>query len=206
MVFFHSKNQRKLVTIGIASVAPGLGSTHLCIALANYLASKKGLKTACLEIAKSCSFKQLQHNCKPALFPGKNSAHQSFRIYDVDYYPNISKSDIPSLSNLGYDALILDFGFPTDSSVDEFYRCNKKLLISSAACWKRYELSAFFEAYPQIKTLESLSFMIRFGTISDMLKIGKTYTLPFHQLHSIPFLLNPFHIGKEHFSFFEKLI
>lgn len=206
MVFFRSKNQRKLLTIGIASVTSGLGATHLCIALANYLASKKGLKIACLEITQSCSFEQLKNNCKPALLSGKDSVHQSFRIYDVDYYPKISKSDIPSLTNLGYDALILDFGFPNDTYMDEFYRCNKKLLISSAACWKRHELSAFFLAYPQIKKLESLAFMIPFGTISDMLKIGKIHRLPCHQLHSIPFLLNPFHIGKEHFSFFENLI
>ena len=110
------------------------------------------------------------------------------------------------MGNMGYDALILDFGFPHDTYMDEFYRCTKKLLISSAACWKRHELSTFFEAYPQIKKLESLSFMIPFGTISDMLKIGKINGLPFHQLHSIPFLLNPFHIGKEYFSFFDELI
>ena len=206
MVFFHSKNQRKLFSIGIASVTPGLGATHLCIALANYLASKKGLKTACLEMTQSGSFEQLKLNCKPALLSRKDSAHQSFRIYDVDYYPNVSKTDIPSLSNMGYDALILDFGFPHDRYMDEFYRCTKKRLSSSAACWLRHELSTFFEAYPQIKKLESLSFMIPFGTISDMLKIGKINGLPFHQLHSIPFLLNPFHIGKEYFSFFDELI
>lgn len=206
MVFFHTKNQRKYFTIGIASVTAGLGATHLCIALANYLASKKGLKTACLEISQADSFEQLKKNCKPALLSGTNSAHHNFRIYDVDYYPNISKSDIPSLSNMGYDVLILDFGFPDDTYMDEFYRCNKKLLISSAACWKRHELSSFFEAHPQIKKLESLSFMIPFATMSDMLKIGKTHDLPYHKLHSIPFLLNPFHIGKEQFSFFERLI
>lgn len=206
MVFFHPKNQRKNLTVGIASVTSGLGATHLCIALANYLASKKGLKTACLELTQSCSFEQLKFNCMPAFFQRKESAHQCFRIYDVDYYPNISKSDIPSLSNMGYDVLLLDFGFPNDIYLDEFYRCNKKLLISSAACWKRHELSIFFDAHPQIKNLESLSFMIPFATISDMLKIGKTHDLPIHKLHSIPFLLNPFHIGKELFSFFEKLI
>lgn len=206
MVFFYPKSQRKHFTIGIASVTPGLGATHLCIALANYLASKKGIKTACLEMTQSCSFEQIKQSCKPALFPGRNSAHPCFRIYDVDYYQNISKSDIPSLSNLGYDVLILDFGFPNDTCLDEFYRCNKKLLISSAACWKRHELSIFFEAHPQIKDLESLSFMIPFATISDMLKIGKTHDLPYYKLQSIPFLLNPFHIEKEHFSFFEKLI
>lgn len=206
MVFFHPQNKKKHFILGIASVTPGLGSTHLCIALANYLASKKGCKTACLELNQSSSFKQLKINCKPAVLQKSNSAHESFRIYDVDYYPNISKSDIPSLSNLGYDILILDFGFPEDAYLDEFYRCNKKLLISSAACWKRHELPAFLEAHPQIKKLESLSFMIPFATISDMLKIGKILDLPYNKLHTIPFLLNPFHIEKEQFSFFEKLI
>ena len=120
MVFFHPKTQKKHFILGIASVTPGLGSTHLCIALANYLASKKGLKTACVELNQSCSFEQLKTNCNPAILPKIDSEHQSFRIYDVDYYPNISKSDIPTLSNLGYDVLILDFGFPEEAYLDEF--------------------------------------------------------------------------------------
>ena len=206
MALFHPKHQKKNQTIGIMSVAKGLGATHLCIALANYLASKKGLKTACLELNHTCSFRQLQVNCMPALLPAKKSAHRYFRIYDVDYYPNISKQEIPTLYNAGYDILILDFGFPDATYMDEFYRCSQKLLLSSAACWKRHELSAFLNTYPQIRNLESLSFMIHYGTKSDMFKIAKTHGLCYHQLHTVPFLLNPFHIGKEHFSFFEEII
>lgn len=206
MVLFHPKNQRKHLTIGIANTASGLGATHLCIALANYIASKKRLKIACLELGHACSFRQLKTNCMPALLPAPNSAHRNFRIYDVDYYPNVSKHEIPTLSNAGYDILILDFGFLSADYMDEFYRCDKKLLLSSAACWKRHELSAFLKAYPQIKNLAELFFMIPYGTKSDMFKIAKIHHLPFHQLHAIPFLLNPFHIEKEQFSFFEDLL
>lgn len=206
MVLFHSKNQKEHFTIGIASVTSGLGATHLCIALANYLASKKGLKTACLELNDSYSFQQLNATCMTGILPAKKSAHQNFRIYDVDYYPNVNQKDLPALSNAGYDVLILDFGFLCTDCMDEFYRCNKKLLISSAASWKRHELSAFLKTYPQIKELESLFFMIQYGTKSDMFKIAKMQDISFLKLRSIPFLLNPFHIGKEYFSFFEELI
>lgn len=206
MVLFHSKNQKKRLSIGVASVATGLGATHLCIALANYLASKKGLKAACLELGQTHAFEQLEKNCMPALLPAKNSAHRYFRIYDVDYYPNVKKDEIPALANAGYEILIFDFGVPASDNMDEFYRCDQKLLLSSAACWRRDEMANFFTEYPQIKKLESLFFMILHGTTSDMHKIAKIHSLPYHRLRAIPFLLNPFHISKEQFSFFDELL
>ena len=206
MVFFHSKNLGKRISIGIASLSPGLGATHLCIALANYLASKKGTKTACLELGQSNTFDQLKKNCMPAIFPVKESAHRYFRIYDVDYYPNVKKDEIPVLTNAGYEVLIFDFGVLTDDFMDEFYRCDRKLLLTSAACWRREEPFAFFTACPQIKNLEYLFFMILYGTQSDLHKLAKMYSLPQKQLRAVPFLRNPFHIEKDQFSFFEELL
>lgn len=206
MVFFHSKNQRTHFSIGIASIASGLGATHLCIALANYSASKKGMKTACLEFGTGTAFLQLKNNGSPNFLPAKNAAHRSFQIYGVDYYPNVKKDEIPALMNAGYELLLLDFGAFTSNSLDEFYRCDQKLLLISAACWRKTELSAFFTAYPQIKYLESLFFMILYGTKPDLRKIAKSYSLPQKQLRPVPFLLNPFHIEKEQFSFFEELL
>ena len=201
-----AKRQGLRLSIGIASSASGLGATHLCIALANYLASKKGLKTACLELGQADTFEDLKNNCTPGLFSAKTAAHRSFKIYDVDYYPNVKKEELATLSNAGYDILIFDFGVLTPSDLDEFCRCDKKLLLNSAAGWRRSELAAIFSTYPQIKTLEFIHFMILYGTRSDMHKIAKIHDLPLHRLRTIPFIQNPFHIAKEQFSFFEELI
>lgn len=201
-----SKNKIGRRSIGIASVASGIGATHLCIALANYLVSKKGLKTACLEFGISNAFQELKNHCAPAHFPAYSSAHRYFTIYGVDYYPNVSKDELPALSNQGYDFLIFDFGILSQDVMDEFCRCDRKLLLNSAAGWRRNELSAIFSSYPQITKLEFICFMILYGTRSDICKIARIHKLPMRRLKAIPFLQNPFHIGKEQFSFFEELI
>lgn len=209
MVSLHSiftKNQGKRLSIGIASAASGLGATHLCIALANYLVSKKGYKTACLEFGQSNAFEELKNNCAPALFSAKPAANRYFKIYDVDYYPNVKKDELPALSNAGYDVLILDFGVLSPDNLDEFYRCDQKLLLNSAASWRRNELTTLLSTYPAIKDLEFIHFMVLYATRSDMHKIAKVHDLSLRQLCAVPFLPNPFHIGKEQFSFFEGLI
>lgn len=206
MALFRPKTLEKNIIIGVAGTAHGLGVTHLCIALANYSASKKRKKTACLELQNTTAFKELEENGIPYFLPAAKSAHHFFQIYDVDYYPTVSKEQIPILKNAGYEVLILDFGLLTPDSLDEFYRCDKKLLLGSPACWRIKEIEMFFSSYPQIKNLESLFLMISYGTKTTILRIGKKLSIPYRQLRSVPFLTDPFHIKKEQFSFFEDLL
>lgn len=198
MLFFHSKVQKEHLIIGIAGTAQGLGVTHLCIALANYMASKRRKRTACLELSTSASFEQLM--------PDEASAHRYFSIHDVDYYPNVQKDDIPQLVNSGYEILILDFGPLCPDCLDELFRCDRKFLLCSSAPWRKSELSACISSYPQIKKMEFLLFMINYGNKLDMAKMTLDFSIPYGQLRTVPFLSNPFHIEKEWFPFFEKLL
>ena len=198
MVLVHSKAQKEHFILGIAGTSKGLGVTHLCIALANYLSSKRHFKTACLELSGSSSFEELM--------PVKTSAHRYFTIHGVDYYPNTHKEDLPLLANSGYEILILDFGTLSADILDELFRCDKKFLLCSSAAWRKSELSSCILTYPQIRKMESLLFMINYGNKLDMPKIALECSIPYGQLRTVPFLSNPFHIKKEWFSFFEKLL
>lgn len=182
--------------IGIAGCEHGLGTTHLCIALANYASSKHGQKTACLEMNDSAAFLQLS----PC------SARHCFSIYGVDYYPSVRQDEIPELMNRGYQYCLLDFGVLNTSVFDEFLRCDKKFLIGSAALWKRNCFSHIFQQYPEMKSMEFFYCMIQFGEKKDILKFAKTLSLSVWQFLPVPFLQNPFHIAKEYFNFFEKLL
>ena len=206
MVIFHPKTQKEHLVIGIAGTLEGLGVTHLCIALANYLASKKRKKTACLELSNSSAFSQLREYGMPALLPVKTSAHRSFQIYDVDYYPNVQKAELPALINTGYEVLILDFGLLHTDCLDELYRCDKKFILCSVAPWKQQDMFSRLTLYPQIKKMEYLFYMIAYGTRQDVCEIAKKLAVSRNQLHAVPFLQNPFHIEQEQFSFFEKLL
>ena len=158
MVTFHPKIQKEHYIFGIAGSLEGLGVTHLCIALANYMASKKRKKTACLELSNTSAFEQLSRYGMPSALPTKTSAHRSFQIYDVDYYPQVQKDNLPVLINSGYEILILDLGLLHTDCLDELYRCDKKFILCSAAPWKQQAMLSRIASYPQITKTGNLFF------------------------------------------------
>ena len=200
MVLFHPKTKKERLIIGITQTAHGLGVTHLCIALANFMASKQKKKTACLELSTSDAFSQLYSMPKDASMPSY------FQIHDVDYYPNVQKTDIPMLINSGYEILILDFGILTDTCLDELLRCDRKLLLCSNAPWRKAELSSCLSSYPQLRKMEFLLFMIKYGNHIGIAKFAWEFSIPYGQFRIVPFLQNPFHIEKEWFTFFDSLL
>lgn len=206
MALFHPKTQKEHLTIGIAGTTEGIGVTHLCIALANYMSSKQHKKTACLELSDSTAFTQLKDCPLVHTLPEKISAHRYFQIHDVDYYPKVQMGDIPLLVNSGYEILILDFGALCSDTLGELFRCDRKFLLCSNAPWRKSELASCISTYPQIRQMEFLLFMINYGNRLDMAKFAWDYSISYGQLRTVPFISNPFHIEKEWFSFFEKLL
>ena len=206
MVRFRQKTNKEHLIIGIAGTSAGLGVTHLCITLANYTASKQRKKTACLELTDAKTFEQLGlshlvHNKK-----WKDAANRYFTIHDVDYYPNVQKGELPLLINSGYEILILDFGTLNHTSLDELLRCDRKFLLCSHAPWRNSELSSCLSAFQTIHKMEFLLYLINYGSKLDLARLALDCSIPYEQLRSVPFLQNPFHIEKEWFSFFEKLL
>ena len=206
MVLFRPKKAKEHLVIGVAGTATGLGVTHLCITLANFTASKQRKKTACLELADTKTFEQLGlchlvHNKK-----WKDAANRYFTIHDVDYYPNVQTKDLPLLTNSGYEILILDFGTLKDAYLDELFRCDRKFLLCSNALWRKSELSSCLSSFHTMNKMEFLLYLINYGNKLDLARLALDCSIPYEQLRSVPFLPNPFHIEKEWFSFFEKLL
>lgn len=133
-------------------------------------------------------------------------ASKHFRIYDVDYYPQLSYQAIPDLMNAGYQYLILDFGVITESAFREFIRCNRKLVIGSLCPWKQESFYGFFHHYNLEKLRESFLFLSLYGKQADIWKLSRKTHTPHKYFQELPFLENPFHIEPKQFAFLEKLL
>lgn len=206
MAFICPKTQKTHFVLGIAGIASGLGTTHLCIALANFLSSKKCQKTACIELSNSFAFEQLIPYQTTGLLAEKKPAHRYFEIYDVDYYPNAQIDELPTLLNAGYEMLVLDFGQLQPKFLQELARCDRKFILGSSAPWRQTDWHYFLSRYPEIKNMEFLLYLANYGTKPDMIDLSKKLSISHEQLRTVPFLLNPFRIEKEQFSFFEELL
>ena len=192
------------LTIGITGCTAGVGVTHLAIALANLCGSKLGLKTACIEFHKRDELRFLMTEANLPFRQAKNSCRSYFRIYDVDYYPNASSEELPSLLNQGYRYLILDMGNMEESNLPELLRCDKKIVIGSLAPWKidkfRKSLNLLFQ---KSSSGEGFIYLMETGNPKTLRTISATYHII---ARSVPFIQNPFRIGKEFFSILQELL
>lgn len=186
-------------TIGILGCDSGVGATHLAIAMCSYCASKRKKSCAYLELHNRNEISQLVS--EQALAASDEPIH--FRLQGVDYYPAVKEDDIPPLLNLGYDYLIMDSGTPDEGAILEFLRCDRKLILGSLAPWKSWKYEALFQKFKSSVNLrEGFDYLVQTGTTQDILRFSRAHHI---RMQSVPFINNPFSIGKELFPFLGTL-
>lgn len=91
-----------------------------------------------------------------------------------------------------------------DFILDEFLRCDRKILLGSLSPWRQYRygdfLTNFFKTYQNHGTIVYLAL---FGIKDDLMEFSHRYHI---YMQGVPFLANPFQLRKENLSFLEHLI
>ncbi len=172
----------------------GTGATHLGIALANYCRSRHHAKTAYLEVNDSHEL------C--GLWDTESQSH--FSIYGVDYFSDVALTELSHFYTLDYQYLILDFGIPDTAHYQDFLRCDRKLVLGSLSPWKKNCFEEFFKVYqPAQQPKENLVYLALFGNRADLFDFSCSHHLP---IRAVPFIVNPFQLETNLFSFLENLI
>ena len=87
---------------------------------------------------------------------------------------------------------------------NEYLRCDRKLVIGSLAPWKKNCYESLFSKYPtSLKNGDGFVYLVQTGNRHDMKDFAKKNGI---SMERIPFLPNPFQIGREHFTFLEQLL
>lgn len=192
------------MTVGILGCEPGAGVTHLCIALANYCASKLQKTTACLELCSPGELSALSPEHNPAAVQKNGICDTGFSIYGVDYYPAVQPDLIPTLFNTDYCYLILDMGYADRADWNEFLRCDRKLIVGSLAPWKTYCYESLFCNYSaSLKNNRSFVYLVQTGDKWDIAEFAEKHRIA---MKTVPFISNPFQIEKERFLFLQELL
>lgn len=206
---FHFDKSRtsSRITIGVTGCCSGIGVTHISIALCSFCASKLGKKTAFLEFHGRDEISQFFRDESPAASDSADGRQPCFHASGVDYYSNLSSHDIPILLNKGYQYLIFDMGSFPEADFQEFLRCDRKLILGSLAPWKTRTWQNFFQyKNKSVNSGEGFYYLLQMGNSKDFLSFSKTYQISRQSMLQIPFIKNPFCIGKELFVFFEELL
>lgn len=187
--------------IGLIGTHPGAGVTHLGIMLSNYFSEYLGRKTAFLECGSKGDFQYLQQHFYD---PNESYCQQDFfTIHRVTFYKKRNMQGIPEIIGDQYDCIILDLGTDMVKNKSEFLRCDKKIVISSLAVWKKHEIERFIESTIHIKNSDQWDYVIPFADNTAVNKVSKKLQ---RKIYGAPYEPDPFLLTVSAINFFEKLL
>lgn len=188
----------------------GVGTSHLAVALANYLTGVRRKKTALLEWNNHDDFRILER------FAGENGRRQGmgqknadrsrnkserFRIMEVDYYKMADPAVLSYCLSRDYHYIIMDYGEATEESLYECARCDRKILVGSLCEWK---VEAFLEILGQTESRDrSWRMAVASGGEDTRKEIESMFRC---RLQRIPASVDAFRITQEEIPCFEALL
>lgn len=178
--------------IGVGSVERGAGTTCVCLAFANFLCNKLGMKTAYIELNTTNQIRSLS----------QKNVTNSFCYFGIHMYPSTKVTSLNEILNRDFDCFILDMGVLTSYTAMEFSKCHKQFLVCDFSPWKKHlSLSKLKDLFQNSSiNRENIMLLKTFENKSTGLLDLKKNTQAF------PLLTNPFHLSVTEFSDLTQLL
>ena len=189
-----AKRQKERNTIGFYGVDSGVGTTHLAIATAHYVVNEWGIPAAIAEMGMQSCMRDMD----------ENESNSSFFVKDgVGYYPQMEPVQMVQLVNSRYRYMILDMGC-SDDCWQEFLRCDLKYVVASLSPWRVRQAENFMQRHEEELTKKYITALLTVtGSVYEKKKFQRMYRVP---VRTIPFIADPFRLGKDQLSFFQELL
>lgn len=153
---------------------PGMGVTHLVIALADYSVSYRRRKTAVVELSGNHTFEKLTGTSEP------------FEWKKITVYPNFPKGRVAELRSGDYEVVIFDMGSCYYRIRTELLYCDKKLVLGSLAPWRKADYYEFVrEEMEEDRHARGVVFFEKNGIKKEKKEFLRLLGQP---VYSIPFL------------------
>ena len=189
-----ARKQKERKTIGFFGVDSGVGTTHLAIAAANYAVNEWGVPAAVAELGDRPCIRDLDVG-------GQDKDH--FEIDGVGYYPHMEPAQMPQLLNGTYRYLMLDMGCD-ENCWQEFLRCDLKYVVASLSPWRIRKAENFMDMHEKEHYEHYFTALLTVtGSVYEKKKFQRKYHVP---VRTIPFIADPFWLGKDQLSFFQELL
>lgn len=188
----------KIITIGVLGVERGVGVTHTCVMLAEYLSKKK--KIALIELNDSLHFKEIASITKEK----KEIVKRNFIYNRVHYFWDISFGQFLSQYRENYEFLILDLGsYQNINDMDEFIRADIRLVIGHGMDWKVREIYNFNHENKNYDPNNSWCYVLPF---MDKRSIKEVKSNISNRVFHLPYNINPFIPNQDTKKIFEQIL
>ncbi|MBR4341825.1 MAG: hypothetical protein IKP88_03780 [Lachnospiraceae bacterium] len=180
--------------IGIIGLGPRNGTTHIAIALCNYLSECRHKRV--------CLAEQNRHNdISRFLFTlGYSSCTEIVTHHRVTYIPSFN--DIIPLFNMKYDCMVFDLGHDLERSINAMNLCDIKIAVGTDAPWRRNEYALLKNLKDKNHELSGWRLFVNLGN-PRLLKDKDEYQIT---AGCFPFEPDPVYPSKETISFLEEII
>ena len=179
----------------------GNGVTHLAIMLGNYVTAKLHKRTAILESNNVGAFLELKESYEEKAISNQESNY--FKISGVTYYYDVRSDCVGELYSKDYEYIILDMGIFNEKQIEDFLKCNIKIMIGSFNPWKNKAFIRAVEKCVAYGGNKTVKYLIQFGNDEDVHQIEKVYQV---SICATPFEPDPFLIHGCNFEFLEHLL
>lgn len=182
------------IVIAVMGAAPGIGTTHTCIALAHLL-SKFTPRISVVEMeVKSNAFRTMSVLVEGTDAFTREVGPQRFRFRSVDYIRAPSRQELLDLIAGNGEYVICDLGSGRRKEhLEEFARADLSILVCPAAEWRHEDLAAFEASSGPVR--KNWVCCIPFGSRNAVRRIRKIFSTG--KVYVLPAEYDPFSPGKE---------
>jgi len=152
---FRSRDCKRS-SIGLIGTHHGTGVTYTGLMLAFYLGGELGKRTAFVECNGHHDMGLIEE-----AYEWTSSQMNMFSFHNITCYKELSCEQLPSIYGDDYEALVFDFGIDLESNINEFLRCDKKIVLAGRAQWELIKLRNFHQRIRHITGSGSLIYLIR---------------------------------------------
>ena len=200
MIFGHRKalksngiNGRR---IGILGLAPRVGTTHIAVAVCNYLSEYERKRVLLLE--------ESRHNDIGALVMGFGAKEpgEPYEFHRVTYIPSQSIGNMEALMDLDSDCTVSDLGCNFKQGLSRILLCDIKILVGTDGIWRENEYDKLEDIRGTSPYLNSWRLFINLGNVRKLKekdRFGITACC-------FPFEPDPVYPGEETVNFLREAI
>lgn len=172
----------------------GNGTTHLAIMLANCCANGCGLRTAAIEYGNHRDYMKI---CDETRTKTEDIRH--FTYNRIVFHICHSSMEVANCLQSGIEAAVIDINGQDDADLEEFIRCDIRILSGAVSLWKLEELRQM------TKRLNDTSYILA-AAAPDLRQWEALLRHKKQQIFQIPIEANPFCITSDTMYRLRKLL
>lgn len=142
MIFRHNKSGKGSIPgsrIGVLGLAPRVGTTHIAVAISNYLSEYEKKRVILLEENRHDDIGVL------ALSLGAKEINEPFSFHRVTYVPHSCPKDSGVMKDLSGCFVVQDLGCDFKQGLSKIMLCDIKILVGNEGSWRIHEYAKLSE-------------------------------------------------------------